>query len=112
MIPGKIIWVQIFPRLNQYALTINDQTSKLSQIKAYVPQGSFLGHLLFIVYINDLPEGLTKNAKRFAYDTLIFSVVRDSSSSSLSLNEDLSKLSHWTYQRKMLLNPAVSKQAL
>ena len=90
---------------------LNGQTSKWSQIKAGVPQGSVLGPLLFLVYINDLPEGLTSNVKLFADDTSIFSVVRDSSSSSLSLNEDLSKISQWGYKWKMLFNPDASKQA-
>ena len=60
--------------------------------------------------MNDLPEGLNVNVKLFVDNTSIFSVVRDSSSSSLSLTEDLTKISHWTYQPKMLLNPDVSKQ--
>ena len=58
---------------------LNGQTSKWSQIKAGVPQGSVLGPLLFLVYINDLPEGLTSNVKLFADDTSIFSVVWESS---------------------------------
>ena len=92
-------------------VVLNGQTSKWSQIKAGVPQGSVLGPLLFLVYINDLTEGLTSNIKLFADDTSIFSVVRDSSSSSLSLNEDLSKISQWGYKWKMLFNPDASKQA-
>ena len=47
----------------------------------------------------------------FADDTSIFLVVHDSSSSSLSLNEDLSKISQWGYKWKMLFNPDASKQA-
>ena len=90
---------------------LNGLASKWSQIKAGVPQGSVLGPLLFLVYINDLLEGLTSNVKLFADDTSIFSVVRDSSSSSLSLNEDLSKISQWGYKWKMLFNPDASKQA-
>ena len=71
---------------------LNSQTSKLSKIKAGVTQDSVSGPLLSLVYINnDLPERLTSNAKHFADDTSIFSVVHDSSSSSLSINEDLSK---------------------
>ena len=57
---------------------LNGQTSKWSQIKAGVPQGSVLGPLLFLVYINDLPEGLNSNVKLFADDTSVFSVVRNS----------------------------------
>ena len=77
---------------------LNGETSKWSQIKTGIPQGSVLGPLLFLVYINDLPEGLTSNVKLFANDTSIFSVLRDSSSKSLSLNEDLSKISQWGVQ--------------
>ena len=62
-----------------------------------------------VVYINDLPEGLTTNAKLFA-DSL-FSVVHDSTLSSVSLNNDLLKISQWAYQWKMIFNPDVSKQA-
>ena len=74
-------------------------------------RGSVLGPFLFLVYINDLPEGLTSNSKHFADDTSIFLVVRDSSSSPLSLNEDLSKISQSGYKWKMLFNSDALKQA-
>ena len=55
---------------------LNDQNSKWLQIKAGVPQGSVLVPLLFLVYIDDLLEGL--NVKLFADDTSVFLVVRNS----------------------------------
>ena len=92
-------------------VVLNGQCSNWSKIKAGVPQGSILGPLLFLVYINDLPEGLTTNAKLFADDTSLFSVAHDSTLSSVSLNNDLLKISQWAYQWKMTFNPDVSKQA-
>ena len=76
-----------------------------------VPQRSILGPLLFLVYINDLPNGLLSNPKLLADDTSIFSVVKDHLNSSNKLNEDLLKISQWAYQWKISFNPDVSKQA-
>ena len=67
-------------------------------LKLVFHKGSILGPVLFLVYINDLPEGLTTNAKLFADDTQLFSVVQYSTLSSVLLNNDLLKISQWAYQ--------------
>ena len=56
---------------------INGMESSWVAIKSGVPQGSFLGPLLFLVYINDLGEGLKSTVKFFADDTSLFSIVHD-----------------------------------
>ena len=78
---------------------------------AGVPQGSILGPLLFLVYINDLPDNLESLAKLFADDTSLFSTVHGPHKSAKLLNDDLLKISNWAYKWKMLFNPDVTKQA-
>ena len=56
---------------------LNGQQSSCTDIKTGVPQGSILGPLLFLVYINDLTKNLHSNPKLFADDTSLFSTVTD-----------------------------------
>ena len=92
-------------------VVLNGQISKWAYIQAGVPQGSVLGPLLFLIYINDLPDGLKSIAKLFADDTSLFSVVKDVTKSCFDLNCDLSKINDWAYQWKMCFNPDPNKQA-
>ena len=62
-------------RLQRFAL--NGQTSLWRPVLAGVPQGSILGSLLFLVNINDLPNELKSNAKLFADDTSLLTIVKD-----------------------------------
>ena len=94
----------------QQRVVLNGQYSKWAPILAGVPQGSILGPLLFLIYINDLPENL-KSAKLFADDTSLFSTVYNATESANLLNEDLKKISEWAFNWKMLFNPDITKQA-
>ena len=67
-------------------------------MNAGVPEGSILGHLLFLIYINNLPEDLQSNPKIFADDTSLFSTAQDITTSTVSLNNDLPKISEWAVQ--------------
>ena len=87
------------------------QTSPLADVKAGVPQGSILGPLFFLIYINDLSENLKSTVKLFADDTSIFHVVKDPNTSAEILNHDLTRISHSAYRWKMSFNPNPSKQA-
>ena len=75
-----------------------------------IPQGSVLGPLLFLIYINDLPDGINTLCKIFADDTSLFSKVYDIHKSASNL-DDLEKISYWAYQWKMQFNPDPYKQA-
>ena len=80
-------------------------------MNAGVPQGSILGLLLFLIYINDLPNGLQSNPKPFADETSLFATVKDITTSTVSLNNDITKISEWAVQWKMNFNLDPSKQA-
>ena len=56
-------------------VTLNGQVSLWTSVNAGVPQGSILGPLLLLIYINDLADDLSSNAKSFADDTSLFSVI-------------------------------------
>ena len=71
---------------------------------AGVSQGSILGPLLFLVYINDFSTGLSSNPRLFADDTSLFSVVHDRTTSANELNNDLLKIKSWAYQWKIPLS--------
>ena len=90
---------------------LNGQSSPWLDVKAGVPQGSVLGPLLFLIYINDLPENLISVSKLFADDTSIFSTVHDIVKSSEDLNKDLDTVKDWAFQWRMNFNPDPNKQA-
>ena len=56
---------------------LNGQASSWRLVIAGVPHGSILGPLLFLVYINDLPNELKPSVKLFADDTSLFTIVKD-----------------------------------
>ena len=82
-----------------------------SASKTGVPQGSILGPLFFLVYINDLGEKLSSTVKLFADDTSLFSEVYNTTSSASQLNNDLKIISRWAHKWKMSFNPDPSKRA-
>ena len=71
---------------------MNGQTSSWKLVKSGVPQGCVLGRLLFLIYINNLPDKLQPNCKIFAHDTSLFYKVFDKHVSRATLNKDLELL--------------------
>ena len=100
-----------FLRNRKQRVTLNGQSFSWTNVNAGIPQGYILGPLFFVIYINDLPDGLSSNAKLFANDTSLFSVVHDINTSAIELNSDLKKINDWAFQWQMTFNPDRSKQA-
>ena len=79
---------------------------------AGVPQGSILGPLFFLVYINDLTTDLKYNVKLFADDTSIFSVAHNPNECAADLNNDLDRIKRWAHDWRMSFNPDPARQAV
>ena len=112
-ISGKLLSVlSDFLKDRKQIVILSGQVSSWTGVNAGVPQGSILGPVRFLIYINDLGDGLSSNVKLFADDKSLFSVTHDASTSGNELNNDLYQINKCAFQWKMSFNPDPSKQTL
>ena len=78
-------------------VVLNGQTSTWKLVKSGVPQGYVLGLLMFLIYINDLPDNIQSTCKIFADDTSRFLHVINKDILQDELNKDLQKASDWEF---------------
>ena len=78
-----------FLKSRKQKVVLNGQHLSWSDVLGGVPQGSILGLLLFLIYINDLSDGLRCNSKLFADDTSLFATVHNINKATNDLNNDL-----------------------
>jgi hypothetical protein len=72
-IQGKLLkWFENYLANRKQRVVLNGEGSTLREILAGVPQGSILGPLLFLIYINDITEAVTSNMKLYADDAIIY----------------------------------------
>ena len=88
---------QSFLYQRKQIVVLNRQHSSWTNVETGVPQGSIFGPVFFLIYINDLSDGLTSNPKPFVDDTCLFSVVQNINSIANDLNSDLMKISDWDF---------------
>ena len=112
-VSGQLLFlIQSFLKDRKQRTVLNGQSSTWGDISAGVPQGSILGPIFFLVYINDLAVGLKCNVKLFADDTSLFTVVEDSNTAANDMNHDLDLIGQWAHAWRMSFNPDPQKQAV
>ena len=96
-------WVADFLKDRQQEVVLEGTHSSATQVTSGVPQGTVLGPLLFLVYINDMPEGIDSTMRLFADDSLLYRFIRTKEDQSI-LQEDLRKLELWEHKWQMQFN--------
>ena len=101
----ELDWFASYLNNRKQFCKVNGVSSGISDINCGVPQGSYLGPLLFLIYINDLPFSLEKaHVSMYADDTTISHSSKSLAALQHDLNCDLSNLQDWLHGNKLSLN--------
>lgn len=101
--PNVLRWIEAFLSKRQQFVYANNTMSSLCSVSSGVPQGSVLGPLLFLIYINDISENLSSSIKLFADDCVIYRKIT-TNTDLLILQDDLFTVSEWCNTWLMSLN--------
>ena len=88
---------------------IDGVLSDILSIDLGVPQGSNLGPLLFLIYVNDLPGVSKLITKLFADDTCLFSSADSENELQYFVNQELKNIEHWMASNKLTINYSKTK---
>lgn len=95
-VAGNVLkWIENFLSDRKQRVTINGAKSDWTNVTSGVPQGSVLGPLLFIIYINDLPNNVKAHCKLFADDAKLYKEIAGIKDFK-DIQEDLYELCRWT----------------
>ena len=103
-IRGKVLkWVEAFLTGRFQRVVINGEASTWAEVSSGIPQGSVLGPLCFLVYINDLPGEVKSSIKLYADDAKLYGCA-DSQQHRSVIQKDLTAIQDWTRKWQLPLN--------
>jgi hypothetical protein len=103
-IKGKLLgWISDFLSGRSQRVVVNGSLSSWASIFSGIPQGSVLGPILFVIFINDLPDVVNSSIKIFADDTKLFRAL-SSSEDEVILQQDLDSLMAWSQKWQLGFN--------
>lgn len=103
-IRGSVLnWIEEWLRARKQRVVIDGESSDWVSVTSGVPQGSVLGPLLFIIYVNDLDINLASTLSKFADDTKIGGKV-ETIEDKIKIQADLDKIAEWSLKWKMDFN--------
>ena len=99
------MWIKSYLKERKQFCKLNHNTSSVRSIHCGIPQGSNLGPLLFLIYVNDLPNCLEESVPNIFSDDTIISVKGTSFDQiGNKLNSEINKVSSWLMANKLTLN--------
>ena len=103
-------WLKSFLTDRKQRVGVNDEYSEWTEVPSGVPQGSVLGPVLFVVYINDLPDKVTGDSMlyMFADDTKLYRAILDVSDTEI-LQQDIDNMDEWSREWLMDFHPLKCK---
>ena len=102
---NSLRWICAFWGNRSQTVVLDGEESESVPVTSGVLQGSVLGPILFLIYINDLPEELTSKVCLFADGTAVYLTVGGTDDSTV-LQQDLNKLMEWESRWDMKFNPS------
>ena len=108
-IGGNLLkWIESWLKDRKQRVCLRGSSSSWSRVGSGVPQGSVLGPVLFLIFINDLDLGVTGDILKFADDTKLLGRV-ENEAGSVSLQDDLNRLMNWSTTWQMQFNASKCK---
>ena len=98
-------WIEKWLIDRRQKVVVDGEVSNWKSVLSGVPQGSVLGPILFLIYINDLDDDITSKVVKFADDTKVFRKIK-SDADRQQLQDDLNNLIEWSEKWQMLFNYA------
>ena len=108
-IQGKChAWIKAFLSNRTQEVILNEKCSKKCNVTSGVPQGTVLGPLLFLVYINDMPSVISSLLRLFADDSYLYRIIKSIQDSQI-LQNDPNNLQSWEQNNSMEFHPQKCK---
>lgn len=108
-IKGKLFgWLEDFLRNRQQRVIVNGASSSWTDVLSGIPQGSILGPILFIIFVNDLPEVVGNVCKLFADDCKLYRNIRNPLDQQ-DLQDDIDRLCKWSEKWLLKFNATKCK---
>ena len=105
-------WFKSYLSHRRQCVVLNGVESNWADVLAGVPQGSMLGPLLFLFYINDFINNIRSSIRLFADDTTIFIIIDNPQTVAFILNTDLETINGWSQDWLVDCNPTKTSTLL